>query len=342
MSTVVLKNDTDVAIDDVPLFRTCILNAPELISPQDKQEVGIPWGGIDVTVRWQAVFEAEFYVLQVSLNSDFRGPTTKGYKIPSLSSSSESSDAGLEHTFTWGEDLYPEKDMYWRVFAYDEEGCASESSETWSFKLIYLKTPGTEYSSEGPDSDFSSGGGFSSGDSDSENLCESCRFIQTQLSTEKTTLNRKKDTGGTLTAIIDFPSSCGTPEILWFIGAGNPTGPFDLQNPNDIRTCGFEITRQTELGTYFIEYQASFGGGWITCTEILEIEVVDGGIEDSSSGAESGGEPPPPESSGGGGQPTGDRLDGEWDFAIIVGEQDDCYLVEKLTIEFRNGIAFQG
>lgn len=136
--TALLLHETAASLDSSVVFSDCLLSAPVLSYPDNRET--FRFDTTEVSLRWEGVSGADFYVVQISLSSDFRGPLVWGYRIEapisSESSSSGSSNVNaLEKVLTLGENLFTGMTMYWRVFSYAEAACSSPPSETWSFSI---------------------------------------------------------------------------------------------------------------------------------------------------------------------------------------------------------------
>ena len=137
----------------------CTLDQPVLLSPADGA-VECPSGSITpgmtgVTVEWEAVTNADYYVLQISLHDQFLGPGFKSFIIAAPTTSYEFSQDDIRYS----------ESIHWRIWAYTNAGCTSTKSESWSLT----------YNCDLPAGGGSGGGG--SGDqghsaSFGDNLCE--------------------------------------------------------------------------------------------------------------------------------------------------------------------------
>ena len=101
-----------------------------------------------ITLEWEEVTNAEWYVVQYSLNSDFRGSTTRGFKVVDVSQPIPSS-IGVESsdvcystpptsvTFDVPNDIKRGFKYYWRVYPYSKcnGACSGPPSKKFSFKV---------------------------------------------------------------------------------------------------------------------------------------------------------------------------------------------------------------
>lgn len=89
-------------------------------------QAGHSWRHEDITFSWRIVTGATFYVLQICRDSGFRSSTLQSFRVVSNISAPIALERRVGITY------------YWRVFAYGNNGAASEASETFSFSLDWL------------------------------------------------------------------------------------------------------------------------------------------------------------------------------------------------------------
>jgi len=100
------------------------LDEPVLTGPSNEDKI-CRWGtDLNLDFTWNAVAGADYYILQVCQNSNFVGPTLRGYQTSTNS-----------QTLELGTDLYYGRTYFWRVMAYSTDGGTSPKSEVRSFEI---------------------------------------------------------------------------------------------------------------------------------------------------------------------------------------------------------------
>lgn len=115
--------DVEATTPTIPWRNDQVLDVPDLIDPADGDKIcpdnAGSGGASDVILEWQAVTGATEYLVQWSLNSSFRGPTTKAVRTSSTS-----------YNLTLVAEIAMGDNIHWRVMAMNGSGGLSEMSET--------------------------------------------------------------------------------------------------------------------------------------------------------------------------------------------------------------------
>lgn len=107
------------------------LDTPELVGPRNESYFCPPdadlsdypvGGNSGAKLKWKAVSEASFYVVQWCNNSSFNGPTLRSTRI-----------TGTEYELKYQTDVRLGEETFWRVMAYNTSGNVSPLSDSWSF-----------------------------------------------------------------------------------------------------------------------------------------------------------------------------------------------------------------
>lgn len=112
-----------IYVSDYAVHADYRLPQPVLLSPPDGTL--FRWEREEITLRWNAVTGATFYVVQICGNNNFRGPSLRGWKVEGETKYT----LFVENNWTFGG-----KKFFWRVIAYTEYGGPSMISKIWSFK----------------------------------------------------------------------------------------------------------------------------------------------------------------------------------------------------------------
>jgi len=125
------SNIAITATNDPQTYDTCLLPEVTLTSLADDTIVN-PRSTPTFALQWATVAGADFYILQLGNDQDFRGATTFGFKVTDTFK--------LFNSLGWTSlgDILPNVEYYWRVYAYSEglTHCSSPVSETWSFTVV--------------------------------------------------------------------------------------------------------------------------------------------------------------------------------------------------------------
>jgi len=114
----------------VDLYTACALTPPFLKNPHNEkvfEAKDVIESG--VTLEWQEMPNTDFYIVQWCPDTNFRGPMVRSEKV--LSGAGETKTYDL----TLGQHIYSGMKWKWRVFANNDSGCASVSSEVGAFSL---------------------------------------------------------------------------------------------------------------------------------------------------------------------------------------------------------------
>ncbi len=122
-----------------------VLETPKLRFPLDEvrfcPQVYLLYGfSTGLTLYWQAVSGASFYVVQIADNQSFSGPNVRAIKT---------TDVELELNYL--EHLRVGDQFFWRVAAYNSTGGASVMSEVRSVKIACPEVQGVSFKNEGSD-----------------------------------------------------------------------------------------------------------------------------------------------------------------------------------------------
>lgn len=333
----VLKHSSSITADNPTIWDDCLLAQPEIITPEDGLEIS-GYSGQQVTVGWDAVADADFYVIQLSLNSDFRGPSTQGWKITSTGSGGSGTYAyDYSKVFTVGTDLFTNTTHYFRVFAYKSTGCSSPASDTVS---VVLRTRQGDISNDSS----GGGGGGTGGGGDTGGVSDDpCDDVEITLKTsnDAVTITDPYDpslawTRITATVLSEGHSITG---YRWSVSSGL-TFLSQTTYGNPI-FCIVEAKESAAGTTQTVTLEVKVKGDdglTYRCTEDISVPVYqDDGITDPPTGytpPDTGEWPPDPPNTG---ECDWVYADGCYDLAVITSEEDDCYYVEPLRVMFDNG-----
>lgn len=98
-----------------------LLDEPVPVAPNDGKHYTHSTAAI--TLEWNRVTNATFYVVQVSVRQDFRGATTKSYEV-----ADPVSGATATKELSTGVDFFPGHTFYWRVYPYENVAGTSSGS----------------------------------------------------------------------------------------------------------------------------------------------------------------------------------------------------------------------
>lgn len=138
MTTIIQQLTPDFPSDSGPVPTTvwksdAQLAQPELVFPKDNANLcgestdhknKLTYGYSGVTLRWEAVTGANFYVVQWAYTPAFNGPSFRAAQVATNSK-----------RLNFGTDIHMLHKTYWRVMAVSNLGAASVKSETWSFEI---------------------------------------------------------------------------------------------------------------------------------------------------------------------------------------------------------------
>jgi hypothetical protein len=136
MTTIIQKLTPDFPSDSGSIPTTvwksdAQLSAPELLAPKNSSNLckkdadlaNVLNGGYSgVTLEWESVVGANFYVVQWCYSPAFHGPTFRAAQV-----------AGTTKALYFGSDIHYGRTIYWRVMAVSNSGATSVKSATWSF-----------------------------------------------------------------------------------------------------------------------------------------------------------------------------------------------------------------
>lgn len=109
----------------------CVLQKPVLTSPVEGENVCPPVSadpevdGSGIILQWDAVPDADFYVVQWAKTSEFNGPTLRGMKVTAPT---------IEYEMEVPDDISLGDEVSYRVQAFSDNGCVSTKSEPVTFK----------------------------------------------------------------------------------------------------------------------------------------------------------------------------------------------------------------
>lgn len=329
--SVIIVNSTSLDLASSGQYTDCVFDPPVITYPNDSQVLRkLP--GEKVVIGWEEVTGADFYILHLSFNRDFRGPTVKGWKITTAGAGGSGSDAyDFSKELEVGVDLRQGYVHYVRVFAYSDEGCSSIASETVEFELG--RGGGVE---SGGSSSSESGSSASESNPPTETPTattateDPCNnfdcgkaSINITLDRDNRTYNNQFDTKVVAYADISviLPPDCPSYAIEWY--SELPGYEFWTSTGSTIQT--FTISPNVEVNDYDIVCRIKVGN--VYCSDKTEAIIVG---EDPESGASSSG------------ACVWTLANGCYKLAQIVDEQDDCYVIEPLFIKIINGLVYVG
>lgn len=117
-------------------------SAPSLSAPLDGAREYVA----EVDLKWIAVEDADFYVVQWSRNSSFQGPYVRGEKVVATESPPDTETLTITIA---DDDIRYDQRYYWRVRAYKSGGWASPFSDVREFEVAGLPS-GQENDADGP------------------------------------------------------------------------------------------------------------------------------------------------------------------------------------------------